>query len=209
MTWVVGIPTVLAIVGGWLQVAGIWHPFGSGSTVAVGREHLALVEPTVTEDYVTSALAVGLGLVGIAIAWVLYGTRRARCRAGRSAADARAQVLVRRALRRGLLQAGRLRHDAPPPRVEEPLIGGSITGVTVGAREAGGALDAQTGYLRSYALAIAGAVAVLVVVFIGAMTTALIVLPLAAARRLAVAAARPARRRARARSPRSRRSCSG
>ena len=51
--------------------------------------------------------------------------------------------------------------------VEEPLIGGSIAGVTLGAREAGGALgEAQTGYLRSYALAIAGAVAVLVVVFI-------------------------------------------
>ena len=51
--------------------------------------------------------------------------------------------------------------------VEEPLIGGSITGVTLGAREAGGALgDVQTGYLRSYALAIAAAVAVLVVVFI-------------------------------------------
>jgi hypothetical protein len=47
------------------------------------------------------------------------------------------------------------------------LIGGSITGVTLGAREAGGALgDVQTGYLRSYALAIAAAVAVLVVVFI-------------------------------------------
>ena len=47
------------------------------------------------------------------------------------------------------------------------MIGGSITGVTVGAREAGGVIgEAQTGYLRSYALAIAGAVAVLVVVFI-------------------------------------------
>jgi NADH-quinone oxidoreductase subunit L len=51
--------------------------------------------------------------------------------------------------------------------VEEPLIGGSISGVALGAREAGGAVgEAQTGYLRSYALAIAAAVAVLIVVFI-------------------------------------------
>ena len=47
------------------------------------------------------------------------------------------------------------------------MIGGSISGVTLGAREAGGAVgEAQTGYLRSYALAIAAAVAVLIVVFI-------------------------------------------
>jgi hypothetical protein len=39
--------------------------------------------------------------------------------------------------------------------------------VTLGAREAGGAVgEAQTGYLREYALAIAGAVAILVVVFV-------------------------------------------
>ena len=51
--------------------------------------------------------------------------------------------------------------------IEKPLIGGSISGVTLGAREAGGAVgEAQTGYLRSYALAIAAAVAVLIVVFI-------------------------------------------
>ena len=49
--------------------------------------------------------------------------------------------------------------------IEEPLIGGSIAGVTASAREAGGAVgDAQTGYLRSYALAIALGVAILLTV---------------------------------------------
>ena len=61
-------------------------------------------------------------------------------------------VLLTRVLRRG---------------VEEPVIGGSISGVAVGTRETGGAVGgAQTGYLRSYALAIAFAVAILVVVFV-------------------------------------------
>ena len=70
--------------------------------IAIGREQLALVEPTTTQDYVTSALAVGLGL------------DRDRHRLDASTAPAsgpcpriaavqrraRAQVLVRRALRR-------------------------------------------------------------------------------------------------------------
>ena len=65
MMWPVGILAVLSVVGGWLQVAGVWHPFGEWlDPVALGREHLALVEPTVTQDYVTSAIAVGARPVG-------------------------------------------------------------------------------------------------------------------------------------------------
>ncbi len=169
MTAAVAALTVLAIIGGWVQIAGIWHPFGEWlDPVAVGREHLALVEPTVTQDWVTSAIAVSLGALGIWVAWVLYGARTR---------PVPQWTAVQRALERkfwfdelydavfyrpAVLLTGLIRR-----RVEEPLIGGSIAGVTLTAREAGGALgDAQTGYLRTYALAIAGAVAVLVVVFI-------------------------------------------
>ena len=73
----VGVLAVLAVVGGWLQVAGVWHPFGEWlDPIAFGREHLALVEPTVDA---------GLGherdrrrprdASGSAVAWVLYGAR--------------------------------------------------------------------------------------------------------------------------------------
>ena len=32
---------VLAVVGGWVQIAGVWHPFGDWlDPIAVGREHL-------------------------------------------------------------------------------------------------------------------------------------------------------------------------
>jgi NADH-quinone oxidoreductase subunit L len=169
MTAPVAVLTVLAVVGGWVQVAGVWHPFGEWlDPIAVGREHLALVEPTVTQDYVTSVLAVALGAVGIAVAWMLYGSRKwavPRFPAVQRTLEHKLwfdelydlvfhkpAVLVSALLRRG---------------VEEPLIGGSIEGVTVGAREAAGALgEVQTGYLRTYAFAIAAAVAVLVVVFI-------------------------------------------
>ena len=129
MTWPVGILAVLAVVGGWLQVAGVWHPFGEWlDPVAFGREHLALVEPTVTQDYVTSALAVGLGLLGMYVAWTLYGARSRPVPRNAGVQDAlehklwfdelydlifyKPAVLLTRGLRRG---------------VEEPLIGGSIS----------------------------------------------------------------------------------
>jgi NADH-quinone oxidoreductase subunit L len=169
MTWPVGILAVLAVVGGWLQVAGVWHPFGEWlDPIAFGREHLALVEPTVTQDYVTSALAVGLGVLGIFFAWTLYGARSRPVPRNAAVQETlehkfwfdelydlifyKPAVLLTRGLRRG---------------VEEPLIGGSISGVTVGARETAGAVGGvQTGYLRSYALVIALGVAILVVVFV-------------------------------------------
>jgi NADH-quinone oxidoreductase subunit L len=169
MTLPVAVLAVLAVIGGWVQIAGVWHPFGEWlDPVAVGREHLALVEPTVTQDYVTSALAVGLGAIGIAVAWMLYGSRKwavPRLPAVQRTLEHKlwfdelydAIFYAPAVFVSGLFRRG----------VEEPLIGGSISGVTLGAREAAGAVgEAQTGYLRSYALAIAAAVAVLVVVFI-------------------------------------------
>ena len=76
MTWTVAVLTVLTAFGGWLQVAGLWEKFGEWlDPIAVGREHFGLVEPTVTQDYVTSAIAVGLGLLGIGVAWYFYGAR--------------------------------------------------------------------------------------------------------------------------------------
>jgi NADH-quinone oxidoreductase subunit L len=167
MTVPVAVLTVLAVVGGWIQVAGLWHPFGDWLHVVAEP----LVEASVTQDYVASALAVGLGLVGAAIAWLFFAAPEPRRRALPRAAAARATlehklyfdelydaIFYRPAV--WLATQGRR-------LIEEPLIGGSITGVALGAKRAGGVLGgAQTGYLRSYALAIATAVAVLVVVFV-------------------------------------------
>jgi NADH-quinone oxidoreductase subunit L len=169
MTVPVAILTVLAVVGGWLQVAGVWDPFGEWlDPIAIGREQLALVEPTVTQDYVTSALAVGLGVIGIGVAWMLYGSRKwavPRVPAVQRTLEHKLwfDELYDAIFYRPAVFVSRLLRDG----IEKPLIGGSISGVTLGAREAGGAVgEAQTGYLRSYALAIAAAVAVLIVVFI-------------------------------------------
>ena len=109
-----------------------------------------------------------VALVGIGIAWLLYGARTREVPRSRAAQNVlehkfyfdelydlvfyRPAVAVSNLWRRG---------------IEEPVIGGSISGVTLGARRTAGVLgEAQTGYLRSYALAIAVGAAIVVVVFL-------------------------------------------
>jgi NADH-quinone oxidoreductase subunit L len=72
----VSILAVLAVVGGWIQFAPVWHPLTTWLT-PVART-LGVAEPTSTQEYVTSALAVVIGLAGIGVAWLLYGARSGR-----------------------------------------------------------------------------------------------------------------------------------
>ena len=77
----VAVLSVLSVIGGWIEVAGGWHTFGEWlDPIAIAREHLALVEPTTTQDYVTSALAVGFGAGRDLRRLALYGARSGRCR---------------------------------------------------------------------------------------------------------------------------------
>jgi len=159
----VGILTVLSTVGGLLSVPGVWHPFSNW----VGETAEALVEPSVRQDYLTSALAVALGLAGLFLA--------------RRAFEAGRQLVTRpdawRVLEHKLYfdelydslcygpavaLAKALRRN-----VEEPLIERSMDEIGSGTLELGGEVArVQSGLLRTYALAIAFAVAVLVVVFV-------------------------------------------
>jgi len=164
MTVPVAVLTVLAVVGGWLQIPDVWHPFGDWLHDVAEP----LVEPSVAQDLLASALAVGVALIGIGIAWVFYGARRRDLPRAAALRDILEHKLYVDELydavfyRPAVWMAGMWRRT-----IEEPLIGGSIAGVSLGARRAGSALgETQTGYLRSYALAIAGAAAVLVVVFL-------------------------------------------
>jgi NADH-quinone oxidoreductase subunit L len=161
---------VLAAVGGLIQFAGLWHPLSDflNGTLGSGeeREHLNLLEPTGTQDLVTSILAVGLGLAGIGVAWMFYGAE------GRER-----PVFLRRTLEHKfwfdeLYDAIFYKPAAALARafstfVERPLVGGSILGVTGGVRGLGTAVGkAQTGFLRTYAIAIASGLALLAIVFL-------------------------------------------
>ena len=159
----VGVLTVLSTVGGLLVVPGVWEPFYKWLETSVP----SLVVANTGEDYATSAVAVALGLVGF---WV---ARRA-FRAGR-------QIVTRPGVwrvlehklyfdeaydalfyRPAVALANALRRD-----VEEPVIERSLDELGSGTLEVGGEVARiQSGLLRTYALVIAGAVFVLVVVFV-------------------------------------------
>jgi NADH-quinone oxidoreductase subunit L len=70
----VGILTVLATVGGWIQWAPRWTPFTDWLEPAART--LPAAVPTNTQEYVTSAVTVIVGLAGIAVAWAIYSERR-------------------------------------------------------------------------------------------------------------------------------------
>jgi NADH-quinone oxidoreductase subunit L len=164
MASTVGVLAVLSVIGGWIQWAPLWHPVETWlQTVA---------EPTISpkswQEAVSSLLALALGLAGIAVAYLMYGVRTVAV--PRFAFAQRTfehkfyfdelydalfyapSVFLARLLRRG---------------VEEPLIADSGRDLGDDTRDLGGLVArAQTGLLRTYALAIASSVAVLAVVFV-------------------------------------------
>jgi NADH-quinone oxidoreductase subunit L len=164
MTSTVGVLTVLTVIGGFLQFAGVWTPVTNWLD-PVARP---LVEASGTQEAVSSVLAVLLGAAGIGIAWWIYGARKTT--APRSAwaqnllehkfyfdeaydfAFYRPAVFLAKGLGRW---------------VERPLVFGSVRelvrGVSLAGRDTG---RLQTGLVRTYVLAIAASLAVLTIVFV-------------------------------------------
>jgi NADH-quinone oxidoreductase subunit L len=159
----VGVLAVLSTIGGLLSIPGVWHPF----THWVEETGEPLVEATGRQDYLTSAISVTLGIVGLLLA------RRAFLRDRQLVTEASAWRFFEHKFyfdelydalfyRPASALAGALRRN-----VEEPVIERSLDEIGSGAILASGGLArAQTGLLRTYALAIAFAVCVLVVVFV-------------------------------------------
>jgi NADH-quinone oxidoreductase subunit L len=159
----VGILTVLSTIGGLVVIPGVWEPF----LTWIDETAEPLVHATVAEDYGTSAIAVSLALVGFFIA-------RAAFRRGR-------QLVTRPALWRVLehklyfdelydalfYRPAVALADTLRRRVEEPVVERSLDEIGSGTIQVGGEVArVQTGLLRTYALTIAFAVAVLIVVFV-------------------------------------------
>jgi NADH-quinone oxidoreductase subunit L len=164
MVWPVLVLTVLSIFGGWIQVADLWTPISNFLEPSAPP----LVEATGTQEIVSSIFAVGFGLVGMGVAWAIYARRR---------------VAVPRAPQLQRLLEHKFWFDelydvlfykpavwtarAWSRWIERPLILGSATEVALETQQAGRVVGRlQTGLLRAYALALAGGLAVLIVVFI-------------------------------------------
>ena len=140
-------------VGGWIQFSPFWH-LVTDWLDPVART-LGVAEPTNTQEWVSIGLALGLGLAGIAVAYVIYGARRRRrAAAARRAARPRAQAVLRRGLRRALLRAGGRARDAAARRASRSpfvLAAGPDLGETT--MDAGRVVRRlQTGMLRTYVL---------------------------------------------------------
>jgi NADH-quinone oxidoreductase subunit L len=159
----VGILTVLATVGGLLSIPSVWHPF----THWIGETAGALVEPTTGQEYLTSAVAVALGLAGFFLARRAFGARRQlvtqpaawRVFEHKFYFDELYDALF---YRPAVALSNTLRRD-----VEEPVIERSLDEIGSGTIQVGGEVArVQSGLLRTYALTIAFAVCVLVVVFV-------------------------------------------
>jgi NADH-quinone oxidoreductase subunit L len=160
----VAVLAVLSVLGGWLQFAPLWHP------VETWLQSVAepLASPTNWQEAISSILAVALGLAGIGVAWFFYGARRR---------DVPRSAFWQRALEERLWfdRAYDLAFYRPSSAIaravtggfERPVILGSGTEIGDETRDVGGLFARlQTGLLRTYALAIASSVAVLVIVFV-------------------------------------------
>jgi NADH-quinone oxidoreductase subunit L len=163
MRWPVGVLALLAAIGGFLQFAPAWHPLTTWLEPVAGP----IVEPTNAQEWLASSLAVIAGVAGMAVAWWIYGAKRAR-------APKPARVLQKKFYWDELYDLIWYRPADLVARglyavVERPLIQGSLAAVTggagLGSRELG---RAQNGLVRSYALALASGLAVLTVVFLSA-----------------------------------------
>jgi NADH-quinone oxidoreductase subunit L len=159
----VGVLTVLSTIGGLVVIPGVWHPL----TDWLADSAEPLVEPTTGEEYLVSAVAVVLGLVGILLA------RRASRQERQLVTSRDAWRVLEHKLYFDELYDGLFYRPASSlsnalrRNVEEPVIERSLDEIGSGTIQASGGLArVQSGLLRTYALAVTVAVLVLVVVFV-------------------------------------------
>jgi NADH-quinone oxidoreductase subunit L len=164
MAWTVGALTVLAAVGGWIQITELWTPI-SDFLDPVAEP---LVEPSGPQKLVATVIAVAVGVAGIAVAWAAYSARTLSIPQARPARALFEHKFYFDELydwvfyKPSVALAVALRDW-----VERPVLLGSIDTIATGARRIGSELtELQTGLVRTYALAIAGSVTVLAFVFV-------------------------------------------
>lgn len=161
MLWPVGVLALLSLIGGFIQFAPLWHPFSTWLNPVAAP----FAEPSSWQEGISSIVAICVGLAGIGVAWAMYSAKRVPV--------PRALALFEKKFYWDELydllwyRSGDLTARGLNALVEAPLIGGSITAVTgavgLGSRELS---VAQNGLVRSYALALAGGLAILAVVFL-------------------------------------------
>jgi NADH-quinone oxidoreductase subunit L len=161
MRWTVGVLAVLSAVAGFIQFAPLWEPLTRWLEPVAAPFAIA----SNTQEWLSSGVAMSLGLAGIAVAWAVYSAKRLK-------APQAVPLFVHKFYWDELYDLVWYRTADLTARglyafVEQPLIAGSLSALTssvgLGSRDLG---RVQNGLVRSYALALAGGVAVLAVVFL-------------------------------------------
>jgi NADH-quinone oxidoreductase subunit L len=164
MTAPVAVLAVLSVIGGWIQFAPVWHPVSDWLDPVAPP----IATPSNTEEALASLFALLLGLAGIGVAWMLYGARRW---------SVPRYAFGQRVLEHKFYFDEAYDYAFYRPSValavgvkrwfEDPVIGGSIKEFATGMRDlALGTRRIQTGLVRTYVLAIAASLVVLMVVFV-------------------------------------------
>jgi len=161
MLVVIGILAVLAAIAGFLQFAPYWTPVDDFLDPVAEP----LVHPTDAMETWALVTGLALGLAGVAVAWLLYSAKRVR--APRAWAVLEQKLYFDRVydavFYRPTVATAKLLYAL----VEGPVVGGSLAGITSGTgRLAGYVRLLQTGIVRTYVLAVAAGLAVIVLVFV-------------------------------------------
>jgi NADH-quinone oxidoreductase subunit L len=162
MTVPVAVLAVLAVVGGWLEIAGLWHPFSR--FLAVVAPSIA-AEPGATREWLLSAVSLGIALGGIWIAWSIYSARTQQApKAPRALVE---KLYFDRAYDLLFYRPAVWLADRLESWFERPLIERSgeemASGTVIGGRFAAAI---QNGLARSYVLLVAAGVSVIVLLFL-------------------------------------------
>jgi NADH-quinone oxidoreductase subunit L len=162
MTVPVALLALLAVAGGWMQIAGLWHPF---STFLEVTAPTFAYEPSALREWLLSAVSVVITLGGIWIAWTIYAARTQRApRAPKALVE---KLYFDRAYDRVFYRPAVWLAHRLGSWFERPLIERSGEEIGIGAL-GGGRISAaiQNGLARTYVLLVAAGASLIVLLFL-------------------------------------------
>ena len=163
MTLPVGVLGLGSAIVGLLLIPGVWDPVEDWLEPVVEP----LVHPTTGQEWLTSAIAVGLGALGALLAWRSFESRRELVRDGAVRTTLEHKLWFDELYDAVFGRPARGLAVWLRDRVETPVVQGGLDEVADGTLDvAGVAARAQSGLLRTYALAITVTVSILALVFL-------------------------------------------
>jgi NADH-quinone oxidoreductase subunit L len=163
MTVPVGVLAVGASITGLLVIPGVWRPFEDWLDHTVEP----LVVPSTTQEWLTSAFAVTLGVLGSYVAWRAFRGGRELVRDGAVRTTLEHKLWFDELYDALFSRPGQAIAVLLRDRVEAPVVQGGLDEVAEETvRGATLTSSVQSGLLRTYALAFTVSVAVLTLVFL-------------------------------------------